>query len=128
MMDFVAITNREGATLVVEYKGAHASRPADEVDVDSFIGVKSHRAKGKRITTYDVASLKFIEPELEPETQDAEEPDMMDDEVDAVSVESVDLENMASADAAASEVEYVVEQAESDVDAVIIDSEQLNLF
>jgi topoisomerase-4 subunit A len=128
MMDFVAITNREGATLVVEYKGAHASRPADEVDVDSFIGVKSHRAKGKRITTYDVASLKFIEPELVPETQDAEEPDMMDDEVDVVSVESVDLENMASADATSSNMEYVVEQAESDVDAVIIDSEQLNLF
>ena len=128
MMDFVAITNREGATLVVEYKGAHASRPADEVDVDSFIGVKSHRAKGKRITTYDVASLKFIEPELVPETQDSEESDMMDDEVDAVSVDSVDLENMASADATSSNMEYVVEQAESDVDAVIIDSEQLNLF
>ena len=63
-----------------------------------------------------------------PETQDAEEPDMMDDEVDAVSIESVDLENMASAETTASEVEYVVEQAESDVDAVIIDSEQLNLF
>jgi hypothetical protein len=63
-----------------------------------------------------------------PETQDAEEPDMMEDEVDAVSVESVDLENMASVETTASEVEYVVEQAESDVDAVIIDSEQLNLF
>ena len=53
---------------------------------------------------------------------------MMEDEVDAVSVESVDLENMASAETTASEVEYVVEQAESDIDAVIIDSEQLNLF
>jgi topoisomerase-4 subunit A len=98
------------------------------VDVDSFIGVKSHRAKGKRITTYDVASLKFIEPELVPETQNAEESDMMDDEVDVVSVESVDLENMASADATSSNMEYVVEQTESDVDAVIIDSEQLNLY
>jgi hypothetical protein len=35
---------------------------------------------------------------------------------------------MASADATSSNMEYVVEQAESDVDAVIIDSEQLNLF
>jgi hypothetical protein len=36
---------------------------------------------------------------------------------------------MASADAtSSSKMEYVVEQAESDVDAVIIDSEQLNLF
>ena len=42
--------------------GGHRTRPADLVDVEQFIGVKSHRAKGKRLTTYDVASLRFTEP------------------------------------------------------------------
>ena len=54
----------------ITYKGAHASRPADEVEVDEFVGVKSHRAKGKRLTTYEVATLRFIEPELPPEPED----------------------------------------------------------
>ena len=57
--------------LEVTYGGAHKNRPADRIDVEQFIGVKSHRAKGKRITTYEVASLRFIEP-LRP---DPTEPD-----------------------------------------------------
>ena len=57
--------------LEVTYGGAHKNRPADHIDVEQFIGVKSHRAKGKRITTYEVASLRFIEP-LRP---DPTEPD-----------------------------------------------------
>lgn len=48
--------------LEITYGGAHRTRPADLVDVEQFIGVKSHRAKGKRLTTYDVASLRFTEP------------------------------------------------------------------
>lgn len=48
--------------LEITYGGAHRTRPADLVDVEQFIGVKSHRAKGKRLTTYDVASLHFTEP------------------------------------------------------------------
>ena len=45
--DLVAVTERTGAKLEITYKGAHASRPADEVDVDEFVGVKSHRAQGQ---------------------------------------------------------------------------------
>lgn len=37
--------------------------------MDGFVGVKSHRAKGKRLTTYDVATLAFVEPE--PSGEDA---------------------------------------------------------
>ena len=52
------MTDRAGAKLEITYKGAHASRPADVIDVDEFVGVKSHRAKGKRLTTYDVDRLR----------------------------------------------------------------------
>ncbi len=75
--DFVCISSNPAASLVITYSGAHASRPADEVNVAEFVGVKSHRAKGKRITTYNVASLHFIEPEIveaQPEEQPEEQP------------------------------------------------------
>ncbi len=76
--DLVCVTDCKGALLEITYKGAHAQRPADRLEVDEFVGVKSHRAKGKRLTTYEVATLRFIEPEQpaepdpEPEAADAE--------------------------------------------------------
>ncbi|MBR5138040.1 MAG: DNA gyrase/topoisomerase IV subunit A [Alistipes sp.] len=115
-MEFVAITSAEGATLKVEYTGAHATRPADEVDVDSFIGVKSHRAKGKRITTYQVASLTFIEPEPQPEAEPTEEE--MDDVLD------VNLDGAEDVDVEQQEPASVMD----DEQVIMLDSGQLNLF
>ena len=115
-MEFVAITSAEGATLKVEYTGAHATRPADNMDVDTFVGVKSPRAKGKRITTYQVASLTFIEPEPAPEPETDEE--AADEVVD------VDLENVSDV-----EVEQeVITNVGDDEPVLMLDSEQLNLF
>ena len=121
LADFVCITGVEGAKLIVTYQGAHAARPADEVDVDSFIGVKSHRAKGKRITTYDVESLSFFEPELPPQSETAEP--MEDD------APEVDLDSMNEAVAARDE-ENPIEEPSVEVHehVLTIDSEQLNLF
>jgi topoisomerase-4 subunit A len=48
--------------LEVTFKGKHAHRNTEHIDVDAFIGVKSFRAKGKRVTTYDVNTIEFIEP------------------------------------------------------------------
>src|SRR5699024_6210187 len=68
-----ALTAGRYPRLEITYGGAHRTRPADVVDAEQFIGVKSHRAKGKRLTTYDVESLRFIEP-LQPEpTAEAED-------------------------------------------------------
>ena len=44
-----------------------------ELDVEGFIGVKSYKAKGKRITTCTVQSIKEIEPTRFPEVDTAEE-------------------------------------------------------
>ncbi len=114
--DFVCMTGVAGAKLEVTYKGAHASRPADEFDVDSFIGVKSHRAKGKRITTYDVDTLRFIEPELPPEPEVTEDDEMMD----------IDLDAVAQAEPHSSAGEESEDRAGEEV--IVGDPEQLNLF
>ena len=79
--DFVAICSRNGSKLRITYKGNNATRPADEVEVDDFVAVKSRKAKGKRLTTYDVDTLTFIEP-LEPEVVEEEivdEPDIVEE-------------------------------------------------
>jgi topoisomerase-4 subunit A len=68
--DFVAICSKNGAKLQITYKGNNATRPADEIVVDDFVGVKSRKAKGKRLTTYDVDTLTFIEPEEEEIAED----------------------------------------------------------
>ena len=127
-MSFVAITDKQGATLVVTYKGAQATRPADEIDVDSFIGVKSHRAKGKRITTYDVDTLRFVEPEEpeadEIETTDADEPMDIADAMDLVADNNGDIDAVIDVPQSTS----TGESAEKDTTVMVIDPEQLNLF
>ena len=127
-MVFVAITDKQGATLVVTYKGAQATRPADEIDVDSFIGLKSHRAKGKRITTYDVETLQFIEPE-EPEVDedasadaDMPESDEPMDIADAMNIVGADV------DATVAGVAPADDSAKEEIPVMVIDPEQLNLF
>ncbi len=65
----------ERTKLEIVYGGRYSTRPADTVDCEEFIAVKSHRAKGKRLTTYDVAELRFLEREPEPEQEEpADEP------------------------------------------------------
>ena len=92
-MRFVAITHRKGATLEVVFGGQNAQRPTEMVDVDEFIGVKSHRAKGKRITTYEVDTLRFIEPE-EPEEEEIEPMDIAGEDVDGEDVAELIGEDM----------------------------------
>ncbi len=135
--DFVCITDRAGARLEIAYKGAHASRPADEINVDEFVGVKSHRAKGKRLTTYEVASLRFIEPELPPEPEPADDDSEAFDETGDVASEvgaaaAGHTAGSAAADGvrvptATGEVPFEIERPGSETEEPA-DPEQLDLF
>ena len=44
----------------------------EELNVSEYIGVKSYKAKGKRLSTRDVATYTFLEP-FEPEEEELEE-------------------------------------------------------
>ncbi|MDR1198269.1 MAG: DNA gyrase/topoisomerase IV subunit A [Prevotellaceae bacterium] len=46
----------------VTFKGKHAKRNAELINVEQFIGEKSFRAKGKRISTFEIDTVKFVEP------------------------------------------------------------------
>ena len=51
----------------VLFGGNDDFRPSIEIDVEEFIGVKSYRAKGKRISNFEVAEVKELEPTRFPE-------------------------------------------------------------
>ena len=47
--------------------GGHDSfRDPQEIDAESFIGIKSFKAKGKRLTTFDTATITELEPIRRP--------------------------------------------------------------
>lgn len=57
--------------LLLSYKVSEAgnSFPDDEVNVEEFIGIKSYKAKGKRLSTREIEGFSWLEP-IEPETPD----------------------------------------------------------
>jgi topoisomerase-4 subunit A len=59
--------------LELRFGGNDKDRLPIEVDVAEFIGVKSFKAKGKRLTTWDLKKVNELEP-LIPDPQEVEEP------------------------------------------------------
>jgi topoisomerase-4 subunit A len=67
----------------VTFGGNDVFREALDIDVEEFIGVKSYKAKGKRITTFTVDKIHEMEPirfpeETEPAEEETEEPAIED--------------------------------------------------
>ena len=53
----------------------------EELNVAEYIGVKSYKAKGKRLSTRDVASYTFLEP-FEPEEEELEDVEELEEGAD----------------------------------------------
>lgn len=119
---FVAITDRDDAILRVTFKGAHSTRPAEEISVEEFVGVKSYRAKGKRISNYEIDTLTFIEPEIVQKESPSEE-ELQDEPFDAEAFEQIGSDALP-----ATATKHAEEESEVDVVDVVVDPEQLNLF
>ncbi len=85
----------------VVFGGNDSYREALIVDAVEFIGVKSYKAKGKRLTTFEVAEIKELEPvrfnpkkeenesgDEEAEGEDTSEITVLNDEIDDENVDS----------------------------------------
>jgi len=57
----------------LQFGGKNEGRDPEIIDVADFIGVKSFKAKGKRLSTYEVKTITEVEP-LIPDTEEIEEP------------------------------------------------------
>lgn len=68
----------------VVFGGSDAYREALVVDAEEFVGVKSFKAKGKRLTTFDVEAINELEPvrfkEKQSETQNGDENEIDENE------------------------------------------------
>ena len=75
----------------VVFGGADSFREALVIDAEEFIGVKSHKAKGKRLTTYQVDTINELEPVRfkEKEKEPVEEADE-DKEISEKQEDSID--------------------------------------
>lgn len=82
---FVLLSDEVYPRLQLIYGGADAFREPLEVDVETYIGVKSFKAKGKRLTTCAVERIEELTPLRYPEPEDpieevAEDDSVVDDE------------------------------------------------
>ena len=79
----ILLTDTPFPRIQLTYGGADDFRGTEEIDAEQFIAVKGYKAKGKRLTTYTLASIEELEPTRFPEEPEAPEtPDIQEDEED----------------------------------------------
>lgn len=76
----IILTDEAFPRIKVTYGGHDAERPDEEIDAEKFIGQKSFKAKGKRISTWQIATIKELEPTRFPEPDEQIEEDDTEDE------------------------------------------------
>ena len=81
----ILLTDTPYPHLLVTMGGADDFREPLDIEAEDFIGVKSFKAKGKRITTCNVAKIEELEPTRWPEptnTEDKEKTEDTEEEVE----------------------------------------------
>ncbi|MCR5270487.1 MAG: DNA gyrase/topoisomerase IV subunit A [Prevotella sp.] len=75
----ILLTDQVYPLIKVTYGGADEFRGSEEIDAEQFISVKGFKAKGKRLSTYQIESIVELEPTRFPEEPEAsEEPEATD--------------------------------------------------
>lgn len=74
------INNYDNAEFEIIFGGKHKSRENEIVNAEEFIGVKSYKARGKRLTNFDIEKIVEIEPEIEDEIQNEENENISEDD------------------------------------------------
>lgn len=74
----VSITEVEYPRFEISFGGSNEGRRNEIIEVAGFIGVKSFRAKGKRLSNYSVANIRELEPVVKSE---ASPPPVVEEEV-----------------------------------------------
>ncbi|HYQ55706.1 MAG TPA: DNA gyrase/topoisomerase IV subunit A [Draconibacterium sp.] len=75
----VSITWVHYPRLELTFGGKNVERENEIIEVAEFIGVKSWKAKGKRLSNYEVRNIKEIEPVIKDDYDHHEEEDETDD-------------------------------------------------
>jgi len=84
----ISMTEVEYPRFEIHFGGKHKTRENEIIEVAEFIGVKSYKAKGKRLTSFMVENIQEIEPIVRKESaaqreeDDDEEPQHPDIHID----------------------------------------------
>jgi topoisomerase-4 subunit A len=80
--------------VLLSYKVSYAGNcfPDDKINVEEFIGIKSYKAKGKRLSTREIDSWQFLEPfQPEPTEEEVEEPVESEVDTDKIEINPADI-------------------------------------
>ncbi|MBD5182577.1 MAG: DNA gyrase/topoisomerase IV subunit A [Bacteroidales bacterium] len=86
----ILLTDNENPRFEVRFGGADAHRQPLEIDAEEFIGVKSFKARGKRLTTFELGEVVELEPEVEEEAEADADDEIMDVEATEVDAEETE--------------------------------------
>jgi len=76
----LSITEVEYPRFEIHFGGKHKNRETEIIEVAEFIGVKSYKAKGKRITSFMVDNILEIEPVVKKEADIPDEETILEEE------------------------------------------------
>ena len=68
----VFLTDDAYPRVEITYGGSDAVRGTDIIDAEEFVGIKGFKAKGKRLTTFKVSTIKQLEPIRFPDSEEIE--------------------------------------------------------
>ncbi|MDD3737054.1 MAG: DNA gyrase/topoisomerase IV subunit A, partial [Bacteroidales bacterium] len=77
----VSLTEVEYPRLEIKFGGKNEGRKQEIIEVAEFIGVKSFRAKGRRLSNYSVADIRELEPVIRSEAAPVREAEENGDEM-----------------------------------------------
>jgi topoisomerase IV subunit A len=78
----ISISEVEYPRFELSFGGKHKDRENEIIEVAEFIGIKSFKAKGKRLSNYLVENIQEIEPVVKKESQPFSQENTGDDEPD----------------------------------------------
>lgn len=58
----ILLTTEARPRLLIRFGGKYTHRAPEDINVEEFIGVKSYKARGKRITTYEILNITWNAP------------------------------------------------------------------
>ena len=81
----ILLTDTAYPLIKVTYGGTDEFRGSEEIDAEQFIAVKGYKAKGKRLTTWQIGSIEELPPirfPEEPESLEETDESNADDDTD----------------------------------------------
>ena len=107
--EFVLISTEDFPRLQLYFGGKHKNRKEEEIDAESFIAVKGFKAKGKRLSGYEIRKVEEMEPLRIKEKEEEEILEIVEGEVNEPEVIEEVVEDIDEDISKADEVEFIIE-------------------